>query len=276
MRTPSIAHYGVTISEMAPDPGVEQKDAPILGALRGGLEFFRHFGFEPHVTNYYPGVGRQYIWRRGNSDDVDYVEMDNFTSYSAKPRPVTPGPRQGDTIFRLTHSDVRRVFRELKIAKLIQYDEQAGGAFECGAQESVLVDAANGQRYEMTHTQPTTADNNVVYIWSATAEIQRICGNYQTHFGLRHIGSTDFHGIGRVELLRREQPGISIGLLHSSPHGLSPRFSEDIFGEAGYSHFRLGAPNKTLTETSSRQAFPPTGDVSYIYFEDSYLELVQV
>ena len=85
----------------------------------------------------------------------------------------------------------------------------------------------------------------------------------------------DFHGIGKVTRLTRDEPGLTIGLLHAGTQGLAERWTDDIFKEAGYSHFRLGALDKPVTEAATRQAFPAGGDVSFVYFEDSYLELVQ-
>ena len=53
------------------------------------------------------------------------------------------------------------------------------------------------------------------------------------------------------------------------------RWSDDIFLEAGYSHFRLGAVDMPRTVQATREAFPQGGDVAFVYFADSYLELVQ-
>ena len=46
--------------------------------------------------------------------------------------------------------------------------------------------------------------------------------------------------------------------------------------EAGYSHYRMGSPDMAHTESVTRQAFPKGGDVAFVYFRESYLELVQV
>ena len=277
MATPSIAHYGITIIEAAPAAGVDQRGVPITGVLARNLEFLKVLGFRPQIENFYAGVGRQYIWQRGEHGDVDYIEQDNFTSYSATPRPPTPGPRQGDTVFRLTHRDPIATFKTLRARELISVDATEAAEFEQGRHAWVLFSSPSGQQYEYGATQPNAAANHRVYVWTAAADLARIRDAYRTHFGLQpQTGSSeDFHGIGRVELLARESPGVSIGLLHSPVAGLSPRFSEDIFAEAGYTHFRLGAIDKAKTEAATRQAFPSGGDVAFVYFEDSYLELVQ-
>ena len=277
MATPSIAHYGITIIEAAPAAGVDQRGVPITGVLARNLEFLKVLGFRPQIENFYAGVGRQYIWQRGEHGDVDYIEQDNFTSYSAAPRPPTPGPRQGDTVFRLTHRDPIATFKTLRARELISVDATEAGEFEQGRRAWLLFSSPSGQQYEYGATQPNAAANHRVYVWTAAADLARIRDAYRTHFGLQpQTGSSeDFHGIGHVELLARESPGVSIGLLHSPVAGLSPRFSEDIFAEAGYTHFRLGAIDKAKTEAATRQAFPSGGDVAFVYFEDSYLELVQ-
>lgn len=275
MRTPPVAHYGITIAEAPPPDGVDQRDAPLSGALARNLQFLEVLGFAPAITNLYPGVGRQYIWRRGEPGDVDYIEQDNFTSYSAVARPATPGPRQGDTVFRLTHRDPRAALATLRERNLVTVDAAAADAFAAGATEWLLITSPAGQHYEFGPTQPTAAENHRVYVWTREDDIARIGRAYADHFGLAPVASGDFHGVGRVELLHRSAPGVSIGLLHSPAAGLAPRHSEDIFAEAGYTHYRLGAIDKTRTEAAARQAFPPGGDVAFVYFEDSYLELVQ-
>ncbi len=278
MGTPAIAHFGTTIIEEAPDEGVDQKQVPITGALADTLQFLEIFGFEPAMENMYPGMGRQYIWRRGRMEDVDYIEKDSFTSYAAVSRPRSPGPRVGDTVFRLTHADPVGVLRELDAKGLVRvHDEPQREAFLGGARAWLLVTGPDGQLYELGATQPTVADNHTVYIWTADERLEAVSRSYAEHFGLQpSTGSAeDFHGIGQVLRLRRDTPGLTIGLLHRSVDGLAERWSDDIFKEAGYSHFRLGALDKPVTEAATRQAFPPGGDVSFVYFEDSYLELVQ-
>jgi hypothetical protein len=277
MSTPPIAHFGTTLVEAPPPPGIAQQDVPVTGALRDTLKFLEIFGFKPLLTNYYENMGRQYIWARGDREDVDYIEKDTFTSYSAEPRPATAGPRVGDTLFRLTHAEPTRVLEALLQQGLVTMDDPAAGeAFIAGRQPWLLIHGPEGQQYELGWTQANRADNHVIYVWTEDARLAAAGQAYREHFGLVPQGEPEgFHGIGRVTRLRRENPGLTVGLLHASRIPLAPRWSDDIFREAGYSHFRLGALDKTATEAATRQAFPAGGDVAYVYFEDSYLELVQ-
>ena len=91
MGTPPIAHFGTTIIEAPPPKGTDQRDVPKAGALGDQLAFLEALGFAPAMENMYPGMGRQFIWRRGEPDDVNYIELDNFTSYAASDRPATSG-----------------------------------------------------------------------------------------------------------------------------------------------------------------------------------------
>jgi len=276
MGTPAIAHFGTTIIEAAPDTEIDQKQVPITGALGNTLEFLRILGFQPAMENMYPGVGRQYIWRRGDIGDVDYIEQDNFTSYGAVPRPATDGPRAGDTIFRMTHADPVSVFQKLEAAGLVEVSDKAQReAFVDGNKAWLLIRGPNGQHYEFGPTQPTVAGNHTVYVWTPDDRLDDVAGNYAQHFGLMPAQTENFHGIGKVTRLTRDEPGLTIGLLHAGTQTLAERWTDDIFKEAGYSHFRLGALDKPVTEAATRQAFPAGGDVSFVYFEDSYLELVQ-
>jgi len=276
MATPCIAHYGTTIIEAAPPAGVDQKDVPITGQLADTLRFLELFGFEPLIENFYPGIGRQYIWRRGEPSDADYLEKDNFTSYRAQPRPPSAGPREGDTVFRLPHRDpvgVYRLWREHGLGE--PRSKAAERAFLDGEQNWLLLHGPDGQLYELGPSQPTVWDNHRIYVWTADARLDEVAADYREHFGLLPVGDEDFHGWGKVRLLRRQDPGVSIGLLFDCAAPVQPRWTEDIFVEAGYSHFRLGALDRQTTQMQSREAFPSAGDVGFIYFQDSYLELVQ-
>jgi hypothetical protein len=276
MGTPSIAHFGTTIVESPPPQGVAQKDVPLDGILGDMLSFLKILGFTPGMENYYEGIGRQYIWSRGTVNDVDYVEQDNFTSYVAEERPIASAPRVGDTIFRLTHSEPRSVLKQLLDEKLAQpLAGEDSEQYLRGESQWLLLKAPNGQTYQFGETQTACADNHVVYIWTEAARVKDIADNYERCFGFRQTGDIEFHDVAHALMLRREEPGMSIGLLHRPNEALAPRWSDDIFKEAGYAHFRLGAPDKVVAQTASREAFPAAGDVSFVYFEDSYLELVQ-
>ena len=276
MATPCIAHYGTTIIESAPPDGMDQRNVPIEGQLADTLAFLELFGFEPMMENFYPGMGRQYIWRRGEPTDVDYLEKDNFTSYRAQQRPASSGPREGDTLFRLPHADPVGVYRswcERDLATPLS--QQAEAAFLAGEQPWLLLRGPDGQHYELGPTQATASDNHRIYVWTADDRVDEVAAAYEGHFGLRSTGTEGFHGLGKVRLLGRDDPGVSLGLLFGCADGVQPRWTDDIFVEAGYSHFRLGALDMPVTQGESREAFPGAGDVGFIYFQDSYLELVQ-
>jgi hypothetical protein len=278
MGTPSIAHFGTTIIEKAPPEGSDQKTVPVTGDLKRTLLFLEIFGFQPLIENMYPGMGRQYIWRRGEHDDPDYVEKDSFTSYVAINRPDTDGPRVGDTIFRLTHQDPKSIWRQWKKEGLVEPLNASGDeeAFMSGAQDWLLLMGPDGQRYELGPTQTTRAENHVVYIWTDPAELETVAEDFKAEFDLDPSNRADFHGLGQATILTREQPGITIGLLTpNNQNEIAPRWSDDIFKEAGYSHYRLGSPDFARTQKRTREAFPQGGDVAFVYFRDSYLELVQ-
>ena len=277
MGTPSIAHFGTTIIESAPPEGVAQQDVPLDGALGDMLTFLKVLGFSPNVENYYEGMGRQFIWSRGSMDDVDYVEQDNFTSYVAEERPATDEPRVGDTIFRLTHAEPRTVLKQLLDEKLAQpLAGESSEQYLASETQWLLLKAPNGQVYQFGETQSASADNHAVYIWTESERVQDIATNYENCFGFSRTDNASFHGTALALMLRREEPGMTIGLLYRPTEALTPRWSDNIFKEAGYAHFRLGAPDKNLAQTASKEAFPAAGDVSFVYFEDSYLELVQI
>jgi hypothetical protein len=276
MATPCIAHYGTTIIESAPPDGVDQRTVPIEGQLADTLQFLELFGFEPLMQNFYPGMGRQYIWHRGAPTDVDYLEKDNFTSYRAQQRPSSPGPREGDTVFRLPHADPIGVYQSWRAHDLgTPLSKSAEAAFLAGEQDWLLLNGPDGQLYELGPSQSNKCDNHRIYVWTADARVDEVAAAYAEHFGLKSIGAESFHELGRVRLLSRGTPGVSLGLLFDSPAGVQPRWTDDIFVEAGYSHFRLGALDKTTTQSGSDEAFPAAGDVGFIHFQNSYLELVQ-
>ena len=276
MATPCIAHFGTTIIESAPPAGIDQQDVPVEGQLADTLKFLELFGFEPLMENFYPGMGRQYIWRRGEPTDVDYIEKDNFTSYRAQRRPESDGPREGDTLFRLPHRDpvgVYRSWRDHGLGAPLSSEDEA--AFLAGEQQWLLLCGPDGQIYELGPTQPSVCENHRIYVWTADERVDEVAAAYGEHFGLQALAAEPFHNLGSVRLLRREAPGVSLGLLYGAAEGVQSRWTDDIFVEAGYSHFRLGALSMPTTLNDSREAFPTAGDVGFIYFQDSYLELVQ-
>lgn len=280
MPTPAIAHYGTTLAEAPPPPGVAQADAPLAGMLGATDRFLRLAGFELLVRNLYPGVGRQYIYRRGAASDPDYLEKDCFTSYAAQPPPASDTPRVGETIFRLPHREPRALYRSWRAERLATplLGTPAEDAFLAGEAPALLVLGPDAQRYELTHSSPERSDNFAVFVWTHPARIAAAIDAYAKQFGIELVGADEsFHGIAALQRLVRRAPAVTIGLLTPlAGHTIAPRWRDDIFQEVGYSHFRLGSPNKRLVIEQSREAFPATGDVSYVMFNESYLELVQV
>jgi hypothetical protein len=279
MGSPSIAHYGTTIIEAPPPNGAVQKDVPRTGDLARTLRLLEIMGFKPLIENMYARIGRQYIWRRGNQADVDYIEFDAFTSYRAVERPATQRPRVGDTVFRMTHRYPRGLYEAWRVEGLIAplVDEAAVTAFLTGDTDWVLLRGPNGQMIELGPSQPTRAENHTIYVWTDPARRAEAAAGFVDVFGMEEAGGFDFFGLADGLRLRRTRPGVTIGLLTPRPgERLEPRWTDDIFLEAGYSHFRLGAPDKARALAASREAFPAGGDVSFVYFHESYLELVQV
>ena len=280
MGSPSIAHYGTTIMEPAPAEGVAIQDSPKEGALKGALRFFEIMGFRPLIENMYDGLGRQYIWNRGNQDDVDYVEVDSFTSFGSVERPATDAPRVGDTIFRLTHQTPVEIYgawhAENLVTSLVTPEQEL--AFINGETDWTLFRGPHGQMFEFGPTQPTRAGNHAIYVWTDPAKVDQIAADFSSEFAMDSMSAFDFHGVADGVCLRRDRPGTTIGLLTpKAGDKIEPRWSEDIFLEAGYSHFRLGSPDKAHTLKNSRESFPDGGgDVSFVYYHDSYLELVQI
>jgi len=279
MASPAIAHYGTTIIETPAPTGVDQRAIPYTGALAATLQLLELYGFEPLIENMYAGVGRQYIRRRGQITDPDYIEFDAFTSYRAVQRPSTATARVGDTIFRLTHQHPVEVFRQAAAQSLLTPANRSANAnsFLCGDSLWLLARGPNGQLFELGPTQLTRRDNNVVHIWTATETLDQTTSDFCTQFGMQEAQSALFHDVAQVKYLQRQRPGMTIGLLTPLPgEQVTPRWSDDIFLEAGYSHYRMGSPDKQRTLAASREAFPDGGDVSFVYFRDSYLEHVQV
>jgi catechol 2,3-dioxygenase-like lactoylglutathione lyase family enzyme len=247
--------------------------------LADTLQFLDLFGFKPLIENMYEGLGRQYIWSRGKQDDADYIEKDTFTSFSSVERPKTDMPRIGDTIFRMSHPDPMGIYRTLKAKRLVDpmVSAEYEAAFLAGEADRIIYRGPDGQRYELCATLETTAENHTVYVCTDPAELEATLADFTAEFGLRPAGAEDFYGYATAHLLKREDPGITIALLIAAEGtAMEPRWTDDIFKEAGYSHYRMGSPDMAHTEAATRQAFPKGGDVAFVYFRESYLELVQV
>ena len=280
MRTPAIPHYGTTLLESPPPPGVAQADVPLTGMLGATDRFFRLAGFELLVRNLYAGVGRQFIYRRGCASDADYLEKDCFTSYTAQAPPASAVPRVGETIFRLPHRDPRALLGAWRAESLATplLGATAEAAFLAGDTAALLVRGPDMQRYELTASSPERAENFAVFVWTDPAQLASTTDAYAKQFAIEpHAAPETYHGIATLHRLARRVPAVTIGLLTPLPGAaIAPRWRDDIFQEVGYSHFRLGSPNKSLVIERNPEAYPATGDVSYVMFQESYLELVQI
>ena len=276
MADMSIAHFGTTLIESAPLEGADQAAIPMTGDLARTHEFLTVLGAEIYIRNMYPGVGRQFIYRRGDIEDQDYFEKDTFTSYTAVPVPSTDLPRVGETIFRLPHREARRVASELDAAALIDCHSSLGDFIE-GQTDRLFFSGPDDQQYELCESQADHADNHRIYIWTDPSDLKDHIAGYRKHFDVTASGTEDFYGQGTAHLLRRETPGITIALVTPNDGELAPKHSFDIFQDAGYSHFRLAAPSKQPVLDVAVEAFPDGGGpVSYVHFQNSYLELVEI
>lgn len=283
MATPPIPHFGTTLYEVAPPEGTDQSSIPFTGMLERTDRFLRMLGAEIMIRNYYGPLGRQYIYRRGEMSDPDYFEKDSFTSYTGQFPPRVDRPRIGDVIFRVVHHDARGVYRDLLREDLVRPIGPEGdeARFLAGEQPGLLVEGPDTQRYELCQSFGNKLDNHAIFIWTnPEADILRATiRDYASQFDLvDRVGTRrDFHGIGEVTLLTRLSPPVTIGLL--TPYEgqeIAPRWTDDIFKQVGYSHFRLGSPRKEYVKSHNREVFPDTGDVSYVLFREAYLELVQL
>ena len=275
MTDMSIAHFGTTLIESAPDEGVDQASIPMTGDLARTDDFLSILGAEVYIRNMYPGVGRQYIYRRGDIDDPAYFEKDTFTSYVAEPLPEIGGPRVADIVFRITHADAVGVARRLMDAGLMA-PRSSWDDFVSGAADRLLFTGPDRQQYELTTSGPLRHENHRVYIWTRAEDLDAHVQGYAEHFDIHAAGTEDFYGMGTAHLLVREAPGITVALVTPGDGELAPKHSFDIFKDAGYSHFRLGSPVKQQVLDVSEEAFPDGGGpVSYVHFQNAYLELVQ-
>jgi hypothetical protein len=279
MRTLPIPHYGTTLIESPPPDGVAQAEVPLTGMLARTDRFLRLAGFELAIRNLYPGAGRQYIYRRGAHTDADYMEKDSFTSYTAEPPPAIGAPRVGETIFRFPHREPRALWSTWRGEGLVSalLGPKAESAFLGGDAKGLLFRGPDGQRYELTESAARVAENFAVFVWTDPGQLAATIDAYAKEFAIARAGDAEsFYAIATLHRLVRSEPGVTIGLLTPLPGArIAPRWRNDIFGEAGYSHFRLGAPDKARVAANNKQAFPSTGDVSYVMFHEAYLELVQ-
>lgn len=281
MPIPPIAHFGTTLAEPAPDEGVDPASVPFAADLDRTDRFLSLLGMDRFIDNVYPGLGRQFIYRRGNLDDADYFEKDIFTSYSAQCPPPSERPRVADTIFRLTHPDPIPVCRELVTDGLATPagPSQELEGFLAGVLEAVLVVGPDHQGYELATTRESALDNHAVFVWTDPDRLVETVASYAEQFAIDALPNDElrtFHGIASLTVLQRQTSRVTIRLLAPPEGALAPRWTDDIFKEAGYSHFRLASPNKDRVKAASREVFPDTGNVSFIQFCESYLELVPI
>ena len=274
MTDMSIAHFGTTLAETAPAQDEDQNITSISGDLKRTDEFLKIMGAEVYITNLYP-FGRQFIYKRGEPADPDYFEKDTFTSYSATPIAETETPRIGETVFRLPHRSATKVAALLNDKGLIEPLSDYNG-FITEASSTLLFLGPDKQKYELIQSNNMQHINHRVYVWTDENDLKDHKDGYAENFDLEFQDTEDFYGFGIAHLLVREEPGVTIALLTPKTGHLSPKHSFDIFGDAGYSHFRLSAPNKSLALLNSVEAFPDGGGpVAYVHFQNSYIELVQ-
>ncbi len=274
MTDMSIAHFGTTLAETPPAEDEDQNATSMSGDLKRTDEFLKILGAEVYITNLYP-FGRQFIYKRGKPTDPDYFEKDTFTSYTAAPMPKTKTPRIGETIFRLPHRNAPKVAALLNDKGLIEPLSDYN-AFINEVSHTLFFIGPDKQRYELTQSSDAQHINHRVYVWTDESDLDDHKDGYAESFDLQFQGTEDFYNFGTAHLLVRQNPGVTIALLTTKNGTLSPKNSFDIFGDAGYSHFRLSAPNKSRALNNSVEAFPDGGGpVAYVHFQNSYLELVQ-
>jgi hypothetical protein len=281
MGTPPIPHFGTTLYEQAPPEGAIQAEIPLTGMLGRTDRFLKLLGAECYIQNFYGQLGRQYIYRRGKIGDLDYFEKDSFTSYAARFAPASDRPRVGDVIFRVVHRDVRNVYQQMLAEDLARPIGPEGDEdrFLSGEQGSLLIMGPDAQRYELAEVGEALVDNHAIFIWTDPARLQDTIRHYAVQMDVvDRVGTAvDYHGIGDVRLLTRLSNPITIGLLTPyAGEAVAPRWTDDIFQQVGYSHFRLASPRKEYVRAHNREVFPDTGDVSYVLFNEAYLELVQL
>jgi hypothetical protein len=149
--------------------------------------------------------------------------------------------------------------------------------FVNGSSPALFFVGPDRQQYELIESSKVRHKNHRVYIWTDDKDLQSHKSGYAENFDIRFQNTEDFYGIGTAHLLVREDPGVTIALLTLKNGEMSPKHSFDIFKDAGYSHFRLGSLDKSLVLNNAEEAFPDGGgQVAYVHFQNSYLELVQI
>jgi hypothetical protein len=265
--TACLAHYGTTLVE-EPIADDALADAPLTGQVAEAHRLMGALGFTLLSRNLYPRLGRQWIFSRGDRSDADYVEKDQFSSFAARSRPLgTSRWHIGDTVFRLPEVDT-----EASRAKLID----AGLATTIDGTDWLR--AADGQVYELAERSSDAAVNRTISVWTDPAEIDAVVADLCDLFALSVQLAGEVNDLADAVVLTRSGVGPVTIRLMTPRHGiqLAPRWSNDIFVEQGYSHLRLGAPDRVAVKARFAEVFPDTGDVSYVLVHHLYLELVEL
>jgi hypothetical protein len=264
--TPCLAHYGTTLVE-PPIADVDLATAPLTGQVADAHRLMDALGFSLLVRNLYPGLGRQWIFSRGRRGEPDYVEKDQFSSFAATARPVGATPwRVGDTVFRLPETDPAATR-----AMLI------GAGLATAVDGTDWVRSVDGQTYELAQRSDDAAVNRTISVWTDPTRLDDIVTDLVDLFALYVQSQCDLD-VARAVVLTRVGPGpVTLRLLTPRDGGrLEPRWTDDIFVEQGYSHLRLGAPDRAAVKARFSEVFPDTGDVSYVLAHHMYLELVEL
>jgi hypothetical protein len=268
--------------EAAIPPG-EMRNAPLAGQVLRTQRFLELLGFRPKITNLYPGLGRQWITCRGELGDPDYVEKDSFSSFAARELPTEADgrPRSGDIVFRLPEPDPIATLHRLRAEDLVSPYLDSPGSFVVGPDLAI---------YELARATADHAENRTISIWTSHADVAQVAADYETWFACTTLAKdAPVEGLpcARATVLRRDGEGaVTIRLLTlADGRDVAPRIvgpdadtdpGRDIFTQAGYGHFRLGARDRDAVRAVSRKVFDDTGDVAYALFHHAYLELVEL
>jgi hypothetical protein len=275
--TPCLAHYGTTLAE----PTItndELATAPLTGQVADAHRLMDALGFRLLMRNLYPGLGRQWIFARGERGEAGYVEKDQFSSFTARPRPTGGDQRHvGDAIFRLPERDPSAT-RTMLLAE---------GLATAMPGDPGWVRAVDGQVYELAPLTGNQMDDRVVSVWTDPDDIDAIATDLVQWFGFAPPTRASVSDVATAAVLRRGGGGAATIRLLTPADGSSPMprwrpnppevpAGQDIFGEQGYSHLRLGAPDRAAVKARFPEVFPDTGDVSYVLVHHLYLELVEL